>query len=137
MATRVALIVGDDSSFYFDISNLFQQYGCLCKVALDGSLPGERVLALRPDFIILDLPLRSLPALQSIKQIRETLQELHTRTMIIAPNALLHRSDFQFANVHLAKPFSMQEAEVAVMKLLNINRGSESATIRSDNHLRL
>jgi DNA-binding response OmpR family regulator len=137
MAIRVALIVGDNPSLYIHISNLFQQHGCQCKVALDGSLPGDRLLALKPDFILLDLPLRSLPALQSIKQIRETLQELRTRTMIIAPNALLHRSDFQFANVHLAKPFSTQEAETAVLKLLNINRGSESAAIRSDNHLRL
>lgn len=136
MSTRTALIVGDNPSLYIHISNLLQQYGCQCKIVLDGGLPSDRLLALKPDFIILDLPLRSSPALQTIKQMGEALQQSRTRTLIIAPNALLHRSDFQFANGHLAKPFSLHDAETAVLKLLNV-RGSEPSPTRSTNHLGL
>lgn len=126
MNSRIALIVGDNPSLYINISGLFQQYECQCKIALDGALPNERLLMLKPDFFILDLPLRSAPVLQTIKQIGEVIHQVNTRTLVMAPNALLHRSDLQFANVHLAKPFTTQQAEAAVLKLMHMNLVTDS-----------
>lgn len=136
MNTSTALIIGENHSLYIHISNLFQEYGCQCKVALNGNLSADNLYAIKPDFIILDLPLRSAPAMQTAKQIRETLQHLRARALIMAPQALLHRSDLQFADVRLEKPFSPQQAEAAVLKLLNINGVSMSAPTLLNTHIR-
>jgi DNA-binding response OmpR family regulator len=136
MSTRTALIVGDNHSLYIHISNLFQQHGCQCKIALNGGLSTDQLLTIKPDFLILDLPLRSSPAMQTAKQIGETLKQMRTRAMIMAPGALLQRHDLKFADVHLAKPFSPKEAETAVQKLVNANRVSPFAPTLSDTHVR-
>jgi hypothetical protein len=74
--------------------------------------------------------------MQTAKQIGETLKQMRTRAMIMAPGALLQRHDLKFADVHLAKPFSPKEAETAVQKLVNANRVSPFAPTLSDTHVR-
>ena len=135
MTARTALIIGDNPSLYIQISNLFHQHNCEFRIALDGSLPNDRLISLKPNFVLLDLPLRSAPGLQAIKQIAQILQLIRTRTMVMAPDPLLRRSDLQFADIRLAKPFSVHDAEIAVVQLLNMNQISESAPMRSDTRI--
>lgn len=117
-----ALLIEDDRHLRDTISDLLELIDIKCLVADESMRTRTRLAALKPDLVLLDMPLRARDALRILTDIRRDFRLSCVKVVLIAHDEYANRLECRLADAVLMKPFAIGELEAMLRQLLDHHR---------------
>jgi DNA-binding response OmpR family regulator len=134
MPNPLVLLIEDDRRLRDTIFELLELLNIDCIIASEEMTTRDHLIALKPDLVLLDMPLRLRGAVQILTDIRLDFRLRHTKLVLIAADEYADVPEYRLADAVLMKPFAIGELETALRSLLGhewtphmISRGAELA----------
>ena len=125
MPRPLVLLIEDDSRLCDTISDLLELLEIEYRVTRNNTISHASLVALKPDLILLDMPMRGRGGLEVLMEIRGDLRLHRIKLVVIAEDEFAHAPERRLADVVLMKPFAVGELEYALRRLLGHHRNSE------------
>ena len=106
MTTPHALIIEDDAALAEIFTLVLQEAGYDTDVVEDGALAMERLLAVVPDLVTLDLNLPHISGKEILRNIRADERLADVKVMLVTANAVLADALREDSDLVLVKPVS-------------------------------
>ncbi len=106
MTTPRALIIEDDIALAEIFTLVLQEAGYDTETVNDGALAMERLLAVAPELVTLDLNLPHLSGRDILQNIRADERLAHTKVMLVTANAVIAETLREASDLVLVKPVS-------------------------------
>ena len=126
MSNPLVLLIEDDRRLCDTISDLLQLLGIDYRVTRNDTISRGSLIALKPDLILLDLPLRSRISHDIVTDVCLDFRLRHTKLVLIAADEYADAPECRLADVVLMKPFAVGELEAALRHLLGQHRIPET-----------
>lgn len=118
MPTPLVLLIEDDSRLSDTISDLLELIGIEYRVTRNDTFSRTSLVTLKPDLILLDMPLRGCSSIDLLMEINVDLRLWQTKLVVIAADEYAEAPECRIADVVLAKPFAVGELECVLRRLL-------------------
>lgn len=115
--TPLALIIEDDPKLSMIFTETLKLADFETETVLDGQRALERLSALVPDVVVLDLHLPYVSGQDILQHIRADARLTHTRVMVVTADAALADSMEDEADLSLLKPVSIRQLRDLAVRL--------------------
>jgi DNA-binding response OmpR family regulator len=118
MPNPLVLLIEDDSRLSDTISDLLELLDIDCMAVRDGMTSRASLAGLKPNLVLLDMPVRSRRSLAIIADIRGNLRLRHTKLVLITADEYADAPEYRLADAVLMKPFAVGDLEAVLLRLL-------------------
>jgi DNA-binding response OmpR family regulator len=122
MPNPLVLLIEDDRRLRDTIFDLLELLDIDCMIADEEMTTRANLVTLKPDLILLDIPLRVRSALPILTDVRLDFRLRDTKLVLIAVDECADAPEFRLADTVLIKPFAIGDLETALRSLLGHNR---------------
>ena len=119
--SKKVLIVDDEENIVISIEFLIRQAGYALEIARDGEEAMEKVLAFRPDLILLDVMMPKINGFEVCRRVREHAELDNTKIIMLTAKGReveVTKGLALGANSYIIKPFSTKELMAEVKDIL-------------------
>lgn len=117
MKKSLVLIIEDDVELSEIFSTVLQASGAETIIVRDGKMALERVMALMPDAVILDMHLPNVSGSEILAQIRSNPKISQIKVIVATADALLAQVSDSTADMVLLKPVSYMQLTTLVTRV--------------------
>lgn len=117
MPKPLALIVEDDRRLGDTFTDLLELLGLRVACSADGAQARQQMGKLRPDLVLLDLPLYNRTGTELLTDLRIDLRLRDTKVIVITTEQYAETAELRLADAVLIKPFSFDLLEATVKRL--------------------
>jgi DNA-binding response OmpR family regulator len=125
MPNPLVLLIEDDCRLCGTISDLLELLEIDYRVARNDTISHASLVALKPDLVLLDMPLRGRGCLDTIADIRSDFRLRHTKLVVIGADEYAKAPEYRLADLVLMKPFAVGELEYVLRHVLGHQRAPE------------
>ena len=129
------LLIEDDRRLRDTIIDLLDLLEIKCVIAGEQMTTRTSLVALKPDLVLLDMPLRARTARRILTDISLDFRLRQTKLVVIATDECASMPECRLADVVLTKPFAIGELEITLRQLLNHGRTPDGMSHSGDSAL--
>lgn len=120
MTKPLALIVEDDRRLGDTLVDLLELLDMRCEYSANAEQARLQLSKLKPDLVLLDLPLYNHVGLEILTDIRLDLRLRDTKIIVITNQDYSGTAEMDLADAVLLKPFSFDALEQAIYELIDV-----------------
>lgn len=131
MPKPLTLIVEDDRRLGETLTDLFELLGLRVEYGADSARARQQMGELKPDLILLDLPLYNRGGLDFLSDLQSDLRLRDAKVIVITTEQYAETADLRLADAVLIKPFSFDLLEATVNTLVGDLAASDDGKLAS------
>jgi DNA-binding response OmpR family regulator len=131
MTKPLALIVEDDRRLGDTLVDLLELLDLRCEYGANAAQARQQLSKLKPDLVLLDLPLYNRAGLDILTDIRVDLRLRDTKVIVITTQEYADIAELQLADAVLLKPFSFDSLEETIYELIEDLPSSDGGEFES------
>lgn len=122
MPNPSVMLIEDDRHLRDTIFDLLELLDIDCTIASEDMTTRANLVTLKPDLVLLDMPLRVRSALCILTDIRLDFRLRHTKLVVIVADEYADIPECRLADAVLVKPFAIGELETTLRSILGHDR---------------
>jgi DNA-binding response OmpR family regulator len=131
MSKPLALIVEDDRRLGDTLVDLLEVLDLRCRYSTDAAQARQKLTKLKPDLVLLDLPLYNRTGMEILTDLRIDLRLRDTKVIVITTDQYAETAELQLADAVLIKPFTFELLEETVYGLIDNLMSSDGGEFAS------
>lgn len=131
MPKPLALIVEDDRRLGDTLVDLLELLDLRCEYSPNAAHARQKLSKLKPDLVLLDLPLYHRDGLDLLTDIRAGLRLRDTKIIVVTVQEYPYTAELHLADAVLIKPFSFDDFEQTIFSLIDDLPSSDGGEFES------
>ena len=131
MPKPLALIVEDDRRLGDTLVDLLELLDLRCEYCPNAAKARQQLSQMKPDLVLLDLPLYPRDGLDLLTDIRAGLRLRDTKVIVVTTQEHAQTAELHLADAVLIKPFSFDDLEQTIFRLIDDALSSDGGEFES------